>query len=304
MKKNLTEKHLGQIKTIFEDAYEFSQKKLRVFGSGTKQEHWELVVTPKVDNETITSDMLLERRKKMYNILIERLKNYHAEFLATLEPPIEIPKDKITRWHPEFNVEKVPDLEPSVLPQPPDEARPMTGKEVLEKAKQLINCNTRMEEALARLEKHRAQSSQTEAEKPQQPQSIFKGIPKALLEKVRQKQAAKTLMSLTRSKDKEKEIMIYERLPEIARITRNIFVTEKKSVLLLNVVIDKLENSFRSFVTRSDTQHCLEIIAKEVPGWMVFHEIRNSTYLKLSKDADVSLVINKLNQVAKMKSES
>lgn len=303
LKKNLTEKHLAQIKALYEEAYEFSQAKLKVFGTGNKQEQWELVVKPKIDQETITSDMLLDRRRKLYNILINKLKDYHAEFLQTLEPPIEVPKDQITRWHPEFDIERVPDVELAVLPQPPDEIKLTTGKEVLEKAKQLFHCNTRMEEALARLEKRKAESAQTEEEKPLQPQSVLKGIPKALLEKVRQKQAAKTLMSLTRSEDKEKEIQIYERLPELARVTRNIFVAEKKSVLLLNTVIDKLENSFRSFLTREEMQHHLEIIGKEAPGWLLFHEIRNSTYLKLSKNADVSLVIDRLNKVAKKKAE-
>lgn len=303
LKRNLTEKHLGQIKTLFGDAYEFSQAKLKVFGSGTKQEQWELVVKPKVEEDTITSDTLLERRRKLYNILIEKLKDYHAEFLQTLEPPIDIPKEKITRWHPEFDIERVPDVETAKLPQPPDEIKLTSGKEVLEKAKQLFNCNTRMEEALARLEKRKAGSTQTEEEKPLQPQSVLKGIPKALLEKVRQKQAAKTLMSLTRSEDKEKEIQTYERLPELARVTRNIFVAEKKGVLLLSTLIDKLENSFRSFLTRNEMQRHLEIIAKEAPGWLIFHEIRNSTYVKVSKNADVSLVLDRLTKVAKKKAD-
>lgn len=304
LKKNLTEKHLGQIKALFGDAFVFSQAKLKVYGTGTKQEQWELVVKPNVEEDSITSDMLLERRRKLYNILIEKLKDYHAEFLQTLEPPLEIPKDKITRWHPEFDIEKVPDVEPAKLPQPPDEIKLTSGKEVLEKAKELFNCNTRMEEALARLEKRKAESTQTEEEKtPQPPQSVLKGIPKALLEKVRQKQAAKTLMSLTRSEDKEKEIQTYERLSELARVTRNIFVAEKKGVLLLSSLIDKLENSFRSFLTRSEMQRHLEIIAKEAPGWLVFHEIRNATYVKVSKNADVSLVLDRLNKVAKKKAD-
>lgn len=303
IKKNLTEKHLAQIKTLFEDAFEFSQAKLKVFGTGNKQEQWELVVRPKVEEESITSDKLLERRRKLYNILIDKLKDYHAEFLQSLEPPIEVPKEKITRWHPEFDIERVPDIEPAKLPQPPDEIKLTSGKEVLEKAKQLFNCNTRMEEALARLEKRKAESTQTEDEKPLHPQSVLKGIPKALLEKVRQKQAAKTLMSLTRSEDKEKEIQTYERLSELARVTRNIFVAEKKGVLLLSVLIDKLENSFRSFLTRSEMERHLQIISKEAPGWLIFHEIRNNVYVKVSKNADVSLVLDRLNKVAKKKSE-
>lgn len=159
-----------------------------------------------------------------------------------------------------------------------------------------------MEEALARLEQRKKMASEEENEKPKEIQSVLKGIPKALLEKVRQKQAAKALMSITRSADKEKEIEVYGRLPEIARVMRNIFVAEKKGVLPLSVVIEKLENSFRAFVSRADMQEHLQLIAKEVPNWLVFHEVRNSTFLKLSKNADVNLVINKLNELFQQKS--
>lgn len=68
----------------------------------------------------------------------------------------------------------------------------------------------------------------------------FLGIPKALLERVRQKQAAKALISMTRSADYEKELLMYSRLPELARLTRNLFVSEKKGVLPLDVVVEKI----------------------------------------------------------------
>lgn len=302
LKKNLTEKHLGQIKSIFEEAFKFSQEKLRVYGVGSKKEQWELVVTPNISGDTITSEVLLERRRKFYNVLINKLKDYHREFLLSLDPPIEVPHDKVIRWHPEFDIERVPDIEAAKLPQPPYEVKLTTGKEVLEKAREMFHCNTRMEEALARLEERKQMTSKENSEKPKEVESVLKGIPKALLEKVRQKQAAKALMSMTRSADKEKEIEVYGRLPEIARVTRNIFVAEKKSVLPLSVVIEKLENSFRAFVSRANMQEHLQIIAKEVPNWLVFHEVRNSTFLKLSKNADVNLVMNKLNELFQQKS--
>lgn len=66
------------------------------------------------------------------------------------------------------------------------------------------------------------------------------GIPKALLERVREKQAAKALISMTRTAENEKEIKMYSRLPELARLTRNLFVSEKKSVLPLDMVVEKL----------------------------------------------------------------
>lgn len=124
------------------------------------------------------------------------------------------------------------------------------------------------------------------------------------MEKVRQKQAAKALVSMTRSEGKEKEVQVYSRLPELARLTRNVFVAEKKSVLQLDVVVDKLLKCYRGNLTNKESEDHLRIISKEVPGWLRFHEIRNCVYIKLAKDADLSLVLSKLEDVAKQKRES
>ncbi|CAG9824934.1 unnamed protein product [Phaedon cochleariae] len=307
LKRNLMEKHLSQIKHIYPEAFEFSQEKLKVFGTGMKQEQWELVLNPKIDNaEHMNSDILLKRRRHLYNSLLDLVKKYHHEFLATLSPPMTVDKDKITRWHPEFNIEKVPEIECSDLPQSPAEEKLTTGKDVLDKARQMFNCNTRMEQALQRLREAREGikvPEEAEKEVPAKPVSVLKGIPSALLEKVRQKQAAKALMSMTRSADKEKEVLIYSRLPEIARLTRNLFVSEKKSVLPLDVVVEKLGNCYRVHLTKTEMEDHLKAIAKEVPLWLVFHNIRNCVYLKLAKNSDLSVILYKLEHLVKTKSE-
>ena len=48
-----------------------------------------------------------------------------------MERPLKVPDDKITRWHPSFKVDEVPDIEPADLPQPPDVKIFSTAKEVL-----------------------------------------------------------------------------------------------------------------------------------------------------------------------------
>ncbi|XP_018577733.1 DNA replication factor Cdt1 [Anoplophora glabripennis] len=307
LKRNLLEKHVSQIKHIYSDAFDFKQEKLRVFGAGMKHEQWELVVSPNIgDAEHMNSDVLLERRRKLFNILLDKVKDYHSEFLASLDPPMVLDKSKITRWHPEFDIERVPDVELAPLPQPPAEDKLTTGKEVLEKARELFNCNARMEQALQKLkEAKEVGGSVTKEEKPKDvPASVLKGIPKALLERVRQKQAAKALISMTRSADKEKEVLMYSRLPELARLTRNLFVSEKKGVLPLETVVEKLGNCYRAHLTKTDMEDHLKLIAKEAPQWLVFHDIRNCVYLKLAKNADLSVVVHKLENLAKQKSES
>lgn len=88
VRRNFTQEHLAQIKTIYPDAYTYHQEKHRNFGSVSKQERYELVLTPIVeknngrntpdaDNVLKTASqssmgptILLERRKKFNNILL------------------------------------------------------------------------------------------------------------------------------------------------------------------------------------------------------------------------------------------
>lgn len=301
LKRNLYEKHLGQIKSLYPDAFNFKQEKLRVYGIGVRKEQWELVIEPNLGSNSMSSDILLERKRKFHQTLLEKTAMYHNEFLTTLDPPMNIPLSKLKRWHPEFNIENIPDIEEASLPQAPQEEKFTTGKDVLEKAKSLFNCNTRMEEALARLKQAKESNTQTDMIVPVKPASVLKGIPKCLLEKVRQKQAAKALESMTRSTVKEKEAQLYGRLPEMARLTRNLFVAERKNVLNVDTVFDKLNNSFSTYLTKDEMENHLKTISKEVPGWLDFHNIRGCTYLKISKNSDLSLVLNKLNDLAKEK---
>ena len=59
-------------------------------------------------------------------------------FLSSLVPPMSVPEEKLTRWHPGFNVDTVPAIQTSSLPQPPHTEKLSTAQEVLDKARSLI----------------------------------------------------------------------------------------------------------------------------------------------------------------------
>lgn len=69
--------------------------------------------------------------------------------------------------------------------------------------------------------------------------------------KVRARQAAKALEAMTRTSAQDKEASQYSRLPEIARILRNVFVTEKKGALPVETVLEKVGNSYRTAMSLS-----------------------------------------------------
>jgi len=62
--------------------------------------------------------------------------------LNTLIPPIVIDKNKITRWHPEFNVETVSDIIPSTLPKIEiNKPKIETAKDLLGNMSYMLNKN-------------------------------------------------------------------------------------------------------------------------------------------------------------------
>ncbi|KAJ9580268.1 hypothetical protein L9F63_004081, partial [Diploptera punctata] len=198
LRRNFMERHLGQIKKVYPSAYDFHQEKCRNFGSTSKTEQYDLVLTPvahtKILNEgtnqsdpesgviSMTPSCLLERKQEFHNYLLEITMDKHEEYLRTLNPPLIIPRDKVTRWHPGFGLDEVPDIVPDSLPQPPNIEKYTTAKDVLEKAKNLFNCNQRMEKALKLVSE---QSNKIESPKKDVSPvpDLLKGIPKALLEK-------------------------------------------------------------------------------------------------------------------------
>ena len=62
---------------------------------------------------------------------------------------MHISKEKILRWHPEFDVETCKVIEQAELPQPPDVERMTSAKDVLDKAKSLIQLRYSHGESIA-----------------------------------------------------------------------------------------------------------------------------------------------------------
>lgn len=65
---------------------------------------------------------------------------------------------------------------------------------------------------------------------------------------------------MTRTPAQAKEAVRLTRLPEIARIIRNLFVAEKKSVLPRVLVLKKLDDSYRENLTISECFICIFLI--------------------------------------------
>ncbi|XP_034111339.2 DNA replication factor Cdt1 [Drosophila albomicans] len=369
LRKNFTETHLAQIKHVYPDAFLFSQMKMRNFGSVSKADYFQLVISPNVEqvpeqqrlnkideNDVLASaqstsmnpHVMTARMQKFQSLLLQRVMQEHDSFLRSLDPPIIINK-MLTRWHPEFDLESCAEVELGQLPQPPNVEKYSSAKDILSTARNLFNCATPMERAMdryeAKLEADRNQANNPEGVTQQKEipgtsatatttataikdtklatetttatptvkectatssdptSNLLKGLPKSLIEKIRAKQAAKALDAMTRRPSQDQEVTKYSRLPELARHLRNVFVTERKSVLTLEIIIKKIQNSFRANLTPQDIETHLKLLAKELPAWVSFHEVRKTMYIKIAKDQDMNKIIEKLEEVANQKSK-
>lgn len=50
-----------------------------------------------------------------------------------IDPPIEVGSNRVTRWHPCFDVDNVPDIEPATIPEAPVENKIISAKTFLGK---------------------------------------------------------------------------------------------------------------------------------------------------------------------------
>ncbi|XP_075224609.1 chromatin licensing and DNA replication factor double parked [Lycorma delicatula] len=324
LRRNLYEKHLEQIKTVYEDSFEFVYEKIPAIGK-FQPDRYDLVITPILRNSNLshddvnsseqnshtrlemTPDILLNRRRSFYSSLLNKTKNYHEEFLLSLDPPLHVSKDSITRWHPEFDVDGVPDIEPSTLPEPPNIQKVASAKDVLERARNLFGANPRLETAIQKMTESSSSTNSNitniSATTNTGPAftaltNALKGIPKSLLEKVRAKQAAKALEAMTRSPSQAKEAVMLTRLPEIARIVRNIFISEKKAVLTRELVIKKLADSYRENLSFCDLNEHLNLLQEKTPEWLSFCTLRKTNFVRFVKDADMSRIMAHLESIA------
>ncbi|CAN2389468.1 negative regulation of protein localization to kinetochore [Pristimantis euphronides] len=313
MRKQFEERNIGQIKTVYPTAYKFRQEKnIPTFKDGVRKTDYHLTVEPIVPEEDtldghlqLTAGRLLERRKLFHRYLTNIVKQHHKSFLATLNPPIVVPDNQLTRWHPRFNVDEVPDVVPADLPQPPQVEKLTTAQEVLTKARGIMT--PKMEKALANLALRTAETN-AEDKKPAPSDeskhglaasSALKGVSQSLLERIRAKEAQKLQAIMTRKPQQEERLLMMSRLPELARILRNVFVAEKKPALTVEVVCDRVISSYRSSMSPGEMEKHLSLLVELLPDWLVVHPIRKDTYYKLNKTMDLNLILERLAKKTK-----
>ncbi|XP_027862446.1 DNA replication factor Cdt1 [Xiphophorus couchianus] len=313
MHRRFEESHVGQIKTVFPAAFSFRQQKnIPTFNSNVSRGSYQLTVEPVLSSDrnearpVLSASRLLERRRVFHQNLISVVKQHHKAFLSSLVPPVSVPEDKLTRWHPRFNVDAVPAVQVGSLPPPPHTENVSTAQEVLEKARSLIT--PKMEKALVSLTQNAGDADGTKPVGSQNPAaaqpavppaglvpSSLKGVSQSLLDRIRAKEAQKLQAAMTRNPAQEERLLMLTRLGELARILRNVFVAEKKSALVMEVACNRMAASYRSALSLGEMEKHIRLLAEVAPDWLSIHPIRKDFYLKLNKMVELNVILDKLN---------
>ena len=239
MNKKWTVEHLRKMICVFPQSYKLNWRSNRM-----RPDIMELVVEPnmnykrdlmKMFDETqpgdkqMTAAILVERRDMFRNGLVDIVKDYHEEFLASLEPPITADRTKLTRWHKDFNVDVLPDIDQASLPLHPD-APELQGPDLAEKA-EFLKVNSKLSDVLLDINKtnndhtYPAPSPSKILFSPQKShaspmKSGLEGLNPNLIAKIRAKEAAKAKLEMTRSEEKLEKIATLRKLPRLARLVK------------------------------------------------------------------------------------
>ncbi|XP_078689304.1 uncharacterized protein LOC144920819 isoform X2 [Branchiostoma floridae x Branchiostoma belcheri] len=320
-RKKFETHHMGQIKTVFPSAYVFRQEKVSQFcrNQGEKKTQYQLTVQANLDGQPSTearasgkpaprarasfsSSQLINRRNIFQTNLVNIVKEHHRRFIQTLAPSPSVSDTALTKWHPKFPLDMVPDIEPSPLPRPPDVQKYATAQDVLDQARGKIL--PRVQKALEKV----AQLSPKETEKPKSnttsadtcsSTSGNKGAKLSLLERIRAKEAAKAEKYMTRDADQDRRTAMIGRLPDLARILRTFFVTEKKPAVPIESAVKKMSESYRSVLSSSESEAHLKLLTELAPDWLSVVKISKGTFLKMDRNQDINIIVDKLNKALK-----
>ncbi|NXR64592.1 CDT1 factor, partial [Rhadina sibilatrix] len=307
MRRQFEERHLGQIKAVYPSSYRLRQEKnVPAFGSGGKKSEYQLTLEPLLGEEDkvagrphLSAARLLERRREFHRSLVNIVREHHKAFLAALSPPMVVPEEKLTRWHPRFNVDEVPDISPAELPRPPQEDRLSTAQEVLSTARGMLS--PKMEKALANLALRTAEASAGEptpsrAPGPASTSSALKGVSQGLLDRVSHPTLPQTPgwghpLCPSHFLGGTGDTLCAHPLPWGHPLCPSHPLGGCWGLFPVSIPSPG--------DTPCEVEKHVRLLAELLPDWLAIHALRTDTYVKLDKEKDLGLVTQRLREAAK-----
>ena len=186
-------------------------------------------------------------------------------FLSSLSPPIVVDESLLTSWHKDFPVDSCAEIDLVPLPAHPNEEQIVPLKE------------PKKEEVVVEEE-----NTLTAA-----PSSL----PASLVAKVREKEAARAVREMTRSKEELLRIGQLRKLPGHARAMRNLLLQERKASVSLQLAVEKVVGLAGQGGDRKEVEAELRALVVESEGWLGLFVVARQEILKIAKPHRVNEIV-------------
>jgi len=130
----------------------------------------------------------------------------------------------------------------------------------------------------------------------------LQGLNPTLIAKIKAKEAARAKLDMTRNPQQIKRIGQMKKLPELARMIRNLFITEKRAALEVQFACKRLTSSLPHGTEKSDVEENLKLLSVVSRGWLKVHLVGSAEYFKMEK-TDINKVCKRLEQKLKDEQE-
>ena len=251
--------------------------------------------------EKLVPQAMVERKTVFRNSLIQLVKFHHKNFCSQLKPPIVVDDRSMVRFHKDFNVDSCPPVEEAELPAKPEVELVTTAAQILEKSRALFEINPKLSESLASAaEKKKVPEVTASSPAPAPAPAVRKdlqGLPQKLIDKILAKEAEKAAKDMLTDKSKEDKVRRLRRLPEIARLVKSVFISERKTALLTPIVLKKVVDSYPGQMSTDNMTKDLKYLVEVTSGFISFVSVQGKEYLKLNSAADINKVVGELDKL-------
>ncbi|CAF2744215.1 unnamed protein product [Rotaria sp. Silwood2] len=318
-KRNFTLQTLGRIKTVYPIMFSFQQEKIQLPTLSPIKLKYELTITPSilfldddsifffidfiladfgiVSNIQITPSIIIERIDCFRRALFDLVKRHHRTFLSNkLQLAVEeLPNDEnLSRWHPDFDLLNIPDIDISSLPESPDKeykqlvASPIEIRHYAEKTQ-----SQRVKRALFSTFSNDDISSTITLSSPTKETYSIDGISSSLIEKIRSKETNKLLSNTI---DKQKQMLSY--VEQTISIVQQFFIAERATSLQLDHVAKQVRDchsSHLSYNQSTETLHFLHTYPAN-NGWLSIMSIRGRQFIKINRHKSINTIIETIQR--------
>lgn len=118
----------------------------------------------------------------------------------------------------------------------------------------------------------------------------LQGLPQKQIDKILAKEAELAAREMSVDKVKDERIRKLRRLPELARIVKSVYVTEKKPALEVKIVSKKAVQSYPGNISDDNMLKDLTHLREVTKTWLSYHKIQGKEYLKINQ----SMYLNKV----------